>query len=224
MKIIVLHGDDYLKSYDRLQVFVKEARIRGWNIKKITDNSQNIQDAIVQDSLFEKEKLVVINNYNLINKSTLNWLKKKPESLNVTLVIYHNNSLSKTFLKSLPKIDKEEEYKLPKIIWAFLDSFYPGNIKVTLSLLHDLTKKQPIEFIFMLLVKHLRDIYWVMQDPISIPYPSWRVGKLKRQSQRYSEENLRKLIFDLANSDIKSKTSKANLIDELDFIISTQLE
>ena len=162
MKIIVLHGDDYLKSYDRLQVFVKTARKRGWNIKKITDNSQNIPDALVQDSLFEKEKLVVINNSNLINKSTLNWFKKKSESINATLVIYQDKTLSKTFLKSLPKVDKEEEYKLPKIIWTFLDSFYPGNIKVILSLLHDLIKKQPIEFIFMLLVKHLRDIYWVM--------------------------------------------------------------
>ena len=134
-------------------------------------------------------------------------------------------------MKQLPKIDKVEEFKLPKLIWSFLDSCFPGNAKNALLLLHEIIKNEPVEFVFSLLAKHLRDLYWVKVDSPPgqrpsgpVAYPSWRVEKLKRQSHKFSEGSLEDLINSLAQADIKAKTSQGELIDLLDFIIATKLE
>lgn len=224
MKIIVLQGDNTLASYERLQKFIDIAQSRSWIVQKVVDSSQNLGEAIVLDTLFQEKRLVIIEDFRLIGKRELKLLKAKSKDLDITLIIYHHGTLTKTFLKSLPEVDKIEEYKLPKLIWSFLDSFYPRNSKTILHLLHEIIKKDPIEFVFALLARHLRDIYWARIDSQSMPYPSWRVGKLKRQAYRFTYNGLTDLISSLAKADIKSKTSQSELIDELDFIIASKLE
>jgi DNA polymerase III delta subunit len=167
----------------------------------------------------------------LINKKDGEWLKKNKNAVEANVVIYHKGVVTKTALKILPKPDKIEEFKLPKLIWNFLDSFYPGNAKNCLNLLHEIVKKEPIELVFFLLVKQVRDVYWARvgsppgQRPSGpVAYPPWRVAKLKKQALKFDENVLKKVINDFANADIKSKTSKAKLIDSLDFIIATKLE
>ena len=59
---------------------------------------------------------------------------------------------------------------------------------------------------------------------MSIPYPSWRVGKLKSQASKFTIEQLKYLIEKLSEIDIKVKTSKADLTNELDLLIIKQLE
>jgi DNA polymerase III delta subunit len=224
MKLIILHGDNTLKSYERLLKFVEVARERGWEVARVVDKTQNIPEILASESLFGSQKLVVIEKINFINKKTSSWLKTNFKTTNANLVIYHQGIISKTFLKLLPKPDKIEEYKLPKLIWSFLDSFSPGNARNCLLLLHVLVKDEPIEFVFSLLAKHVRDLYWVKTDPKSVPYPSWRVGKLSRQAGKFSKTKLIDTIVCLANADIKVKTTQENLINLLDFIIATQLE
>lgn len=224
MKIIVLHGDHVGKSYERLQRFIDVAKKRGWRIERITDNKQNISEALVSEGLFGEKKLVIIDGVKLINKKDGEWLKKNKDLINVDVVVYHKGLVTKTALKVLPAPDKVEEFKLPKLIWNFLDSFYPGNAKNCLELLHEIVKNEPLELVFFLLVKQVRDIYWAKVDPKTLPYPSWRMGKLKNLASKFNEKLLKKIINDFAKADIKSKTSKAKLLDELDFIITTRLE
>lgn len=224
MKIIVLHGDDTLRSYERLQKFVKAARRRNWEVQRVSDSSFNLSEILVSDSLFQKERLVVVEDSKLIDKTLVKWLQKKADSINVTIVIYGGRTLTKAFIKSLPKIEKVEEFKVPKLIWQFLDSFYPGNVKKILPQLHEIVKKEPVEFVFALLAKLLRDLYWVKVDSKTLTYPSWRIGKLKHQAAKFKKFKLRELISGLASADIKSKTSQSNLLTELDFIIASKLE
>ena len=224
MKIIILHGDHIEKSYERLQRFIDVAKKRGWRIERITDNKQNISEALVSKDLFGKKKLVIIDGIKLINKKETNWLKKNKESVDVDIVVYQKSTLTKTALKILPQPDKIEEFKLPKLIWNFLDSFFPGNAKVCLNLLHKIIENEPLELVFFLLVKQVRDVYWAKVDSKSLPYPPWRVGKLKKQADKFDKKLLKKIINEFAEADIKSKTSKAKLLDELDFIMATKLE
>ncbi len=223
MKLFVLHGDNTYDSYDRLKKFIISARKRNWDIQKINSPSQNVSELLVSDSLFQKERLVVIENANLINKTTINWLQKH-KNLVVTLVIYHPSTINKTLIKKLPNVEKVEEFKLPKLIWRFLDAFYPGNAKMLIQLLHEITKNEPVELVFSLLSRLLRDLYWVKVDPSTLMYPSWRIGKLKSQSNKFTEQKLKEIISEFAENDIKSKSSDVKLIDLLDFTIATKLE
>ena len=52
MKIIVLHGNDTNKSYERLTVFTNEAKKRGW---KVTDFSL---EEITNQTLFGEESFL----------------------------------------------------------------------------------------------------------------------------------------------------------------------
>lgn len=212
MKVIVLHGDDTDKSYKRLSTFMDAAKKRGWEI--ITDEFPNTP------SLFGIDRLIIFRDYKLLTKNDI----KNFAMFDGTLVIYHNSILPQTFLKLMPQDFKMEKFELPKILFTFLDSFYPGNSKHCLSLLHDLTKNTATELVFFMLSRHLKDLYLVSIDPKTTQYPSWRLSKLKQQSSKFGQEKLKQIINKMADSDIKVKTNKADLLVELDLLIIKHLE
>ena len=125
MKIIVLHGENSLKSYERLQVFINVAKKRGLEVERISDKKSNVSEFLSKTSLFAQERFFVLDDISLLTKKDGEWLKRKNKDLSGTLIIYHNAIVSKTFLKSIPEPDKIEEFKLTKTIWSFLESFYP---------------------------------------------------------------------------------------------------
>lgn len=205
MKIIVLYGDYITKLYERLNRFIEVAKKRNWEI---------INDVVNQTpSLFSKENLTIVRKYNLINKRDIPGIQKATG----TLVIYNEGNIPQLFLKELPKDTKIEKFELPKIIWNFLDN-------ISLKGFHEVIKTEPVEFVFSVLSKRFRDLYWVKIDEKSLPYQPWQIGKLKRQAQKYSLETLKEIINKLAEIDIKIKTSKADLISELDLLLISKLE
>lgn len=225
MNIFVIHGEYKTKSYERLGMYINKAKERDWDIIKLGDNSNlSFSEALSSDTLFAKGKLMICEDTSLLTKTNLSWLKRNTARFEGNFVVYSDNKLSESLLKSLEPIKKIEEYKLPRTIFNFLDSFYPGNAQNSLVILHELASVEPAEFIFSLLGKHLRDMYWVMASPSDIPYPSWRVDKLERQANKFKGDEIKKLINDLALIDIDVKTSKANLTDSLDLLIVTKLE
>jgi hypothetical protein len=203
--------------------FINSAKKRGWNIERIS-SKDNIADAFVAQSLFEANKLFILEDPNNLSKSKLKWLKENIDELDGTLVIYSKKSLGKRLIKALPKLHKEEEFKLPKIIWSFLESLYPGNATNSLKLFKKFTENKPAEFIFTLIAQRVRDMYFLKVAPESIDYPSWRKNKLKSQLRKFDDGQLEKLITKLSEADLKSKTSKENISDLLDFIIISELE
>ena len=212
MKIIVLHGEDTVKNYERLKKFVDEARRRGWEIL--------YDDISTTPSLFGTDRLTVIRDYKLVNAKALKTVSKIPG----TLVIYHEGAIPQTFIKTLPKETKIEEFKLPKLIWSFLEHLYPGNSDRAVKEFHQIIEKDPPEFVFSVIAKHFRNLYWAKMDPGTLGYPSWRISKLKSQSSKFSEEQLKKIIDLLAKTDVEVKTGKADLILSLDLTILKQLE
>jgi DNA polymerase III delta subunit len=224
MKVIILHGENILESYERLQKFIDSAKERSWEIYTIGSDTRSLPEVLSSESLFAKERLLIIEDTKVFTKKVLDWLKKRTKSIDATLIVYNKGVLGISFLKSLPGVTKVEEFTIPKHIWTLLDSFYPGNSKNLLLLLHALSPKEPLEFVFSLLAKTVRDLYWVKVDSKALSYPSWRITKLQRQSQRFSENLLTNIISDLAEIDIKVKTSEADLLSELDFLIITKLE
>lgn len=225
MEILVIHGDHTLKSYEKLRDVIDTSKTKGWLIQKISEGDKlSFPEVLTGQELFEYKRLLVVEEINKIKKNDLDWLATNNKTLDGFLVLYSASTIAKSVLKLLPKGYKTEEFRLPKLIWRFLESFYPGNTRVCLELLHEVVKTEPDEFVFALLARHLRDLYWVKDTPKSLPYPSWRVGKLKVQVKRFNNGKLKMAINSLSDIDIKVKTSKAELISSLDFLIATHLE
>lgn len=222
MKVIVLHGDNERASYQRLEKFIEVAKARGWQVNFL-DSPEGISEKLSSVSLFGQQPFFVFRSINKWPPSTLKKTKKVLEKGEGTVVVYHNDFLGKTILESLPKGVKLEEFKLPRLIFVFLDSFYPGNAKRTLTLLHEVLEKEPVEFVFALLARHVRDLYWAKTDS-PLPVPSWRAQKLKNQAGKFTKGTLEEIIKSLAETDIKVKTSQAELTSSLDLLAINLLE
>jgi hypothetical protein len=212
MKIIVLHGDDSVKSYERLMKFVDVAKKRNWEI--VTDEFPNTP------SLFGTDRLIVYRDFRLLTPRDI----KNFDRFDGTLVVYHEGILPQIFLKHMPKDFKMEKFELPKLLFVFLESLYPGNSKRPLKLLHELTGTSAVELVTFMLARHLKDLYLVCVDPKTTIYPAWRLSKLKSQADHFSVDKLREIINSLSEIDIKVKSSKADLLTELDLLIVKQLE
>lgn len=170
MKVICLHGDDTTKSYARLTKFIDSAKSRNWEI---------LYDQVVPTgSLFGQERLIILKDYKLYSSKL---------KFNGTLVIYHESKLPAVFLKSLSPDSKLEQYDLPQLLWSFLN-------KPTVRTLHEVTKNNPLEFVFIMLYRNLK------------------------KKKRYD------LVTKMAQIDIDYKTGKVDLPLALDLFISKHLE
>lgn len=224
MKIIVLHGDDEKRLYERLQKFVLVAKERGWELTYLGESDNSIREQLSTSSLFNNDRFFVLKDIKNLGKKEVEWIAKNSEKLEGTLIIYHIGTVSATLLKSLPKETKVEEFKLPVMLWNFLDGIIPGNSERIIKNLHKIVETEAVEFVFTLISKLFRDLYWAKTEPNSMPYPSWRIGKIKSQASKFTVEKLQEIISLLSEIDVKVKTSKARLVDELDLVIIKQLE
>ena len=224
MKIIILHGDDEIKSYERLMKFVETAKNRSWEVIYLDEGKMSLSETLSTSSLFPGERFFVLKDIKKLGKKEVEWLNRKSKNLTGNLIIHHQGTVLDTLIKSLPEPVKVEEFKLPKLIFEFLDSIAPKNEKKSLTLLHQIVTSEPEEFVFSLLSRHLRDLYWAKVDENSLPYPSWRIGKLKKQAGNFSVGKLEEIIDSLANIDVEVKTSKSEIVPSLDLLIATKLE
>jgi len=223
MKIILIHGDNVDKAYRQYQIYLDKAKNKNWEIIFIDLKKSTFSESIISKSLFTNKTLHILLNANQISDKDAKWLKVKQKDLDNLLIIYNEGNVNKTKLKGI-KIQKEEKFELPKYIWKFLDSFYPGNSKDCIKLFYNTIENEHVEFVFSLISKTLKDLYLIKIDKEALPYPGWRVEKLKRQSDKFNKSLLKDIINDFAHIDIKVKTSRSNLTDLLDFSISTKLE
>lgn len=224
MKIIVLHGDDTVKSYERLKKFIETAKERSWEVSYLDESTQSLQENLSSPSLFGNERFFILRDIKHLGKKEVGWISKKYKELPGNLIIYHEGIINPSTLKSLPKDITVEEFNLPVLVWKFLEGLLSNKAEESVRLLHKIIEKEPPEFIFSLIARHFRDLYWSKVDPASMLFPTWKISKLKSQSSKFSEEQLRKVIGILSDVDIDVKTSKADLLSSLDLMILKQLE
>src|SRR3989344_8569406 len=222
MGIIVIHGDNINKSFERLSYYKKSAINRKLEIRKITP-ADNISEKLTSVSLFGNDSLLVIEDIKRTNKKDLKWLKENLNAIDNDLILYEPSQLTRTILNYFPKA-KIEEFKLPKLIWKFLDEFYPKNAKNTLKLLHSIIESEAAEPIIGLINWRLLDILTFIKNPQKILYDTWRLNKLENQSKKFSQAKVTRILEKLAKADYESKIGKADIITSLDLIIASELE
>jgi len=225
MKIYLIHGEYSAKSYEKLNEYISKAKEKNWKVVKINEKTGlSTQESLSSIDLFDTKKVYVLDNLTKLQKKEIDWINKNCDELSGILILYSNTKLNTTLINKFKNVSKKEEFSLPQNIFSFLESFYPGNSKISINLLHKIIIKEKIEFIYFFLSKHLRDLYWVKTSPSNIPYPSWRVEKLEKQASKFSLKQLKDIVNSLSEIDIKSKTSNLNLNDLLDLLILRKLE
>lgn len=153
-------------------------------------------DEITNQSLFGEECFYILKDYTRLDSSSSRGRKSTIEKLKKYSgnLIIYQNS--KIPAPTLKKLeaDKTELFELPQLLWKFLDN-------MTVDGLHELLKTQPAEYILAMI--------------------AW---KFKQNFLKNPSEKNAKLIQDLAEIDIKSKTGKRDLTLSLDLLIIKQLQ
>ena len=222
MKFYIIYGDDIDRIFERQSYFKNYAKENKWDIEYIQVD-KNINLGIKNEYLFKKGRLLICD----LSKDVL-FLKQidpnifdKEEGI---FLVFCNKKIRKDQLLKYSSIAKIEEYNLPVILWKFMESIYPNNSKYIISTFHKLLEKESAEKIFYLLSNHFRDLYLSAEDVNEINMPIWRLSKLRHQASKFKNNNLKEIIKDLSKIDIDVKTSKANLVDSLDFLFISKLE
>ena len=224
MNITVIHGDNSLASYEQLQKLIESAKNKGFFITKITEKDEKIAEILSKQDLFNEKRLIVVNDWDNLKLTDIKWINDHKKNYDIALIIYKNKTISKTFLNKIEKIDKVELFDVPKIIWSFMESFYPKNTTNCLKFLNEIIKKNAVEFVFAMLARHLRDVYWATLPGSEKEFQSWRFSKLKFQAKKMGNEKVKEILRIMGEIDIKVKTTNSNLKDELDLLIITQLK
>jgi DNA polymerase III delta subunit len=226
MNIIILYGENEPLLQERLGRYLEHAKKKNWQIERFNSDSKgSLAEFLSSGNLFAKDRIFIIDEAQTLLPKDFAWLNKNNDSLPGYLIAVAGGRPNAKLLKSLPKKAKLEEFKLPKLIFTFLDSFYPGNTSKVIRILKEMEKTQPVEFVFTLLARHMRDLYWVSLNEKSLPYAeSWRIGKLKSQSKKFDKGNLKQIIAALSEIDMAAKTSQGELCDLLDQAILNCLE
>ncbi len=224
MKSFLLHGDDNVRSYERLTKFIDSAKKRNWELNFVDDTNTSFRDVFASTSLFGGERFFILKKVKKIPLRDLEWLGSHAEKLEGTLIIYDEGVVGKTILEVLPKDIAVETFTLPVIIWSFLEGIYPGSLKNTLNLFHKLLENNPPEFLLPFVAKHFRKLYWATNDPGSLKVDTWKMDKLKKQAEKFKDLNLALIIFKLSEIDIASKTGRGDLVSLLDLFFVEILE
>jgi len=224
MKIVVIYGDNETASRGRLASILRGVKKKNWEVQRFdAGKEKRIFEKLSTSPMFSGEILFVIDDFPKLQRDVIAWINEKYDSTEGSLLLYSAKTVPKKTLQTLPKNIKFEEFKLPRKIFTFLDSFIPGNSKACLSLHHDLIPNENPEFVFAMIGRHVRDMYWITEGGEGIDYPSWRKSKLTRQAERFSDNKLKTIINDLAEADVRSKTTRESIVDSLDLIISREL-
>lgn len=213
--MIILHGDDTVKSRRNLNDLINAARYKEQEIKHYDADSLDLTlltQVLEGLTLFGKTPLLIIEGLFSLPKS-----KKKDNLIEFIgkytdrdLIIYEGKSLSVTALKLFAKA-QVYEHKPAAIIFTFLENLQPGSGSKSLGHLSDLEQAgEPAELVFAMLVRQVRLLIQALESS-SLKVAPWQKTRLISQARAFGERGLLKFHGDLYYIDKQLKTGKNTL-------------
>lgn len=191
----LLHGDNQTASRAFLQELVAKAKEEGKEIVRLDGSAIVVEDfiqALDSGTMFGGERVVIVEN-----------LLSRPKSQEQgklfgflegfggenQLILWERKEIGKLVQKKLPEKTQVKLFKIPALLFKFLDLVAPQKKAEALRCLHDLLKLEAAELIFFMLVRQLRLLIQVA-DGQKIAGPPWIAGKLKRQAGAFQTDRL----------------------------------
>ncbi|MDO8658308.1 MAG: hypothetical protein Q7K55_06205 [Candidatus Levybacteria bacterium] len=224
--ITIIHGDDtassrkyFIEQKSNNSISFDGEKLTLTDLFQIFEGGGLFSDSksLFVDSFFSKRKIglefdAIILYLNKINKTD-------------KIFFWEGKELSKKQL-SFFKDSNIKIFKLPKPLFQFLDSIKPRN-KNTIILFHSGLKYSEPELIFFMLIRQFRLLLALSDekkgseiDEVKRLAP-WQTGKLKKQSNLFSHDKLKKIYKRLYEIDLGHKTGNLNmsLIQAIDILL-----
>ncbi len=190
--LTIICGEDTIASRAYLQEAIQKYKEKEYDVYRIAaDQIGEIpQENAESLSLFGLKKAYIVENLNkLLKRGKSEKLLKTLETLKDVQLIDWEDGISKRELK-LQGYGTVKEFKLPRNIFYLIESCYPSNLKPFLELFRTMVDNQNEMFLYIMLVRQIRNLILVQPGFPPSSLQSWQVAKLKKQVSFWNKENL----------------------------------
>lgn len=222
--ITVFSGDDIVSSRKAFLEAIDAFRLKNFEASKISGKDLSIE--ILETfsnptSLFGEKKVLAIEGLlaGIKSKDKENVIKRVQTLTDCTIIIWENREFNKFEQPKFGSGFVFKNFKLPSILFEFMDKIAPGKANDNLTLLHKVCETVDPQYLFLMLVRQIRLLILASDDEVS-DIPSWQSGKLIRQAKLFKKEDLHKIYKSLLDIDYQQKTSGSpfDILGELDLL------
>jgi hypothetical protein len=228
--LLLLHGNNSVKSRQGLVEAVSQFKASGLSdIVRLKGPSLTLNELTVANesaSMFGPSRLIVIENLFALKAkvqltSVLKYLAAI-DTASVNIIIWEAKVLTPNQLKALSNF-QVRLYKTSAVTFKALEALKPGRQTVFLPLFDEAYRQDTPEFVFFMLVRHLRQLLTV--SAASSLIPAWQRSKLLSVAKLFGETKLINLHNRLTDLDWYLKTGQtvSTLASELNYILSKNL-
>lgn len=210
--LTIICGENSVSSFNYYTHLKKEYKTKGYEI--INLKSSNLEEVYSwmgeSQSLFSSKKVFFTENINKklsrklnlkINKIVENIIKdKKIEA------ITWEEEISSRFLK-FPKGGEIKEFKFSETIFKLQDALFPGNLNNFITILNQLNQTSDENFIFIMIIRHIRNLILVKMGKTNNKLQKWQIYKLKTLASKWETDKLINFYDSFHKIDVSQKTS-----------------
>lgn len=211
--LTIICGEDVVNARTYYSALREEYKNKGYEIRDITfpEIPEITKWLSESPSLFSQQKIFFTSGLNKkISKRTspemFALVEKLAKNKDFNIIDWEEFSSGRE-LKITNGITIKE-FKPSQSIFKLLDACYPGNLKTFVSILHGLPSKTDEIFIFIMLVRHIRNLLCIKLGQPSKTLQRWQIAKLQSQAKWWKTERLIGFYDGLSRIDMVVKTSK----------------
>lgn len=231
--VTVLHGDNTIKSRNKLLEIITQSRATGREVEKYSASDLNLsklQEIFGSQLLFTKPRLLIFEEVHSLPTSTkknqlLKSLSEHTAQLpaDVEVVLWEKRALTKTMLSKLAA-STTEEFKVSSSMFTWLDSLTgqatPAQRQKTVQLFHQTLQEEDVVYCLIMLIRQVRMLL-IANDGGTLAGPPFVVNKIRSQARKFSQKQLLQTYRELLKMDLAMKQSSSglNLQGQLDLLL-----
>lgn len=230
--ITIFHGENISQSRKEF-IDLKQLQNSPLTYSGLGLTLTELNQALEGNELFETNQPIFIEELITKNKPGKN-LDLLTSFLSAhsskSIFLWESKELTK---KQLQLFNKPEikQFNMPKSLFSFLDSLYPGHEKAAIKFYHETLKTEEPELIFFMIIRQIRIMLALIEkssdkqplktiDEVSRLAP-WQKNKLQIQANTFGKDKLLNLYFKLFELEkgLKTGSLSMSLKDEIDFLL-----
>lgn len=227
--LYILTGDDIVSSRNKLLELVSDSK----NVVRLDGEKASVAEvemALESNSLFSEQKIVVVEYFSKLKpqEKLLELCLKFAKDSSTNIVLWDEVETKSKIVDI--KGSNKFLFPFPKVYFTFLDALSPKDSAKQIELLHQVLKTYSAEQVLYSIIKRIRQLLIVKSNKYQgfeefKKMQSWQIGKLKKQSELWSENQLKNAFVSFAELDEKLKTSSLtmDLANHLDILLLSDL-
>lgn len=212
--ITLIHGDDIEKSRAYLNDLVNAFKDK--EVRRIDGRSvdvTNLTTLLGSVSMLGRDQVVITENLlsSSLKKPTrlaafLQILTHAPKQNNI--IVWENRELTKSAVSKLGDEVKVSLFKVPVVLFQFLDAIAPSRVKLLIELYHKLRATQADELIFYLMTRRFRQLLLLRDGGRIEDLAPWQASRLTTQAKHFTLERLRQMYKQLLTLEYSLKSGR----------------